>query len=359
MTTLRVKNRLPFGIVPNALLEDKRLSLQARALAAWLVGRADGFEIRIEALKKMLGITDKIWVSVRKELEKVGWWKSEKFRVPSEQRKNKGRPIFKWQHTFEFFEESTCIPPVGMDASCRDADGGDKQRRCNHQEERKDIVVVDNNSKKAKDKTSHRGKDEGQEQGESQSLSLALSTLLAQGVNEKVARKLADLHSLDRIKESIELAEKKKRSNKPGFIVKCLEQGWYDFESAGPDSASAPHRIPPDIQLTEKMYKFAKEKLVQDPAREFEAFKDYFLAKGTEWSDWDRTWMRWVNQGYEKRKMMAGSSEQRTTLPFNPAKKIDTYDPNKKPLGDLSQEKLDLMKRSKIRPMTTPLAEEG
>lgn len=125
-----------------------------------------------------------------------------------------------------------------------------------------------------------------------------------------------------------------------------------------PYQFSKPCKIPPDIQLTEKMYKFAKEKLVQDPAREFEAFKDYFFAKGTEWSDWNRTWMRWVNQGYEKRKMMAGSSEQRTTLPFNPAKKIDTYDPNKKPLGDLSQEKLDLMKRSKIRPMTTPLAEE-
>ena len=100
MTTLKVKNRLRFGIVPNALLEDKRLSLQARALAAWLIGRADGFEIRVEALKKMLGITDKIWVSVRKELEKVGWWKSEKFRVPSDKGKNKGRPIFKWDHEF-------------------------------------------------------------------------------------------------------------------------------------------------------------------------------------------------------------------------------------------------------------------
>ena len=114
MTTLKVKNRLRFGIVPNALLEDKRLSLQARALAAWLIGRADGFEIRVEALKKMLGITDKIWVSVRKELEKVGWWKSEKFRVPSDKGKNKGRPIFKWEHEFEFLEGSTCILKLGI-----------------------------------------------------------------------------------------------------------------------------------------------------------------------------------------------------------------------------------------------------
>ncbi len=307
MTTLKVKNRLRFGIVPNALLEDKRLSLQARALAAWLIGRADGFEIRVEALKKMLGITDKIWVSVRKELEKVGWWKSEKFRVPSDKGKNKGRPIFKWEHEFEFLEGSTCIPPINMDANCMDAScmdskGGDKQRRCNHEEkkERIDIVDLENNSKKAKDKTYHRGKDEGQEQGESQSLSL----LLAQGVNEKVARKLAGVYSLDRIKESIELAEKKKRSNKSGFIVKCLNEGWSNFESDGTDSASAPHRIPPDFHLTEKMYKFAKEKLVPDPAREFDNFLNYYLAKGTEYSDWEKVWMNWVNRDFEERKAL-------------------------------------------------------
>jgi hypothetical protein len=165
-----------------------------------------------------------------------------------------------------------------------------KEQELKEKEEKKEIVVVDNNSK-----TSRQGKDE-EEQGESQSL--ALSILLAQGVNEKVARKLAGDHSIDRIKESIELSQKKKRSNIPGFIVKCLTEGWSDFESDGPDSASvsALQRIPTDFHLTEKMYKFAKEKLVPYPAREFENFLNYYLAKGTKYSDWEKVWMHWVNR---------------------------------------------------------------
>lgn len=213
MTTLKVRNRLqlPFGIVPNALLEDKRLSLQARALAAWLVGRGDGFEIRIEALQKMLGISDKIWVSARRELEKVGWWNSRKFRVPSEKEKNQGRPVFRWQHEFEFLEGSICIPPFSRDANCMDAKGGDKQTRSNHE----DI--------NQKEKTTTAGVDvEGFGEGKEEGYTL-LKTV---GINHGVARALAKAHSVPRIREVIDLASEKNRSNMPGFIVMALREGW-------------------------------------------------------------------------------------------------------------------------------------
>lgn len=158
------------------------------------------------------------------------------------------------------------------------------------EEKKKRIVVVDNNSK-----TSHRGKDEeGKDEGQEQEPSLSL--LLEQGISEEVARKLADIYSLGRIQESIQYADQKKRSNRAGFIVKCLRNGWSDVESDGPDSASPPHCIPTDFKLTEKMYKFAKEKLVPDIEREFESFLNYYLAKGTKYSDWEMTWMHWVNR---------------------------------------------------------------
>ena len=52
------------------------------------------------------------------------------------------------------------------------------------------------------------------------------------------------------------------------------------------------------------MYKFAKEKLVPDPAREFDNFLNYYLAKGTEYSDWEKVWMNWVNRDFEERKAL-------------------------------------------------------
>ena len=73
---LKIKNKNHFSVVPDNLLENKTLSLQARAVAGWLVGRSDNFEIRISSLKRILGITDFVWVKIRKELEKNGYWKS-------------------------------------------------------------------------------------------------------------------------------------------------------------------------------------------------------------------------------------------------------------------------------------------
>lgn len=59
--------------VPETPLTDKRLSLQARAAAAWLAGRGAGVTIKIETLKQSLGMSETEWEAIRKELEGVGW----------------------------------------------------------------------------------------------------------------------------------------------------------------------------------------------------------------------------------------------------------------------------------------------
>jgi len=42
---VRVEKRFAFSAVPDALLEDKRLSLSARAVLGWMLGRPPGWKI--------------------------------------------------------------------------------------------------------------------------------------------------------------------------------------------------------------------------------------------------------------------------------------------------------------------------
>ena len=102
-----VKNKNRFGIVPDAILEKKSLSPVARVVAAWLVGRGDGFVVRVEAMCGMLGLSEWVWGRVRKELESLGWWSSSKRRGPG--------GTFIWDHEFEFRGENPPIPKFARD----------------------------------------------------------------------------------------------------------------------------------------------------------------------------------------------------------------------------------------------------
>ena len=115
---LRVKNKHRFGIVPDRLLEDKRLSLSARAVAAWLVGRSDGFEIHIGAIRRILGLSEFIWARTRKELKDIGWWNSKRMKGPG--------GTFCWEHEFEYLDQTDqTIPKFPMDGSPMDGKLGD------------------------------------------------------------------------------------------------------------------------------------------------------------------------------------------------------------------------------------------
>lgn len=153
MSNVTIRHSRRFGIVADRILENKDITLEARAVAAWLTGRQDGFVIRVEAMKNIfLGLSDKRWKSVRIQLERIGWWRSTKIKTPN------GKYV--WSH--EFCDEGFCdvveqrheitIPPQGSDGERTDAAGKaagnanatvtDYHQDVNHQEDNQTTTTV-------------------------------------------------------------------------------------------------------------------------------------------------------------------------------------------------------------------------
>lgn len=207
---VRIKNRNRFSIVPDSLLEEKTISLPARLVAAWLVGRSDNFEIRIADLRRILDISEPAWSRIRRELEGVGWWSSE--------RKSGPGGIFVWEHFFEFTADLP-IPPKSMDGesihgnpihgSSMHGKGGDINTPIGKYQEdftkkknnnKTDVVVFSENGKKISDD---------------------LKTL---NINEKKAKEIVKTYTEERIREV--LAVVREKENPAGFLVQALEEGW-------------------------------------------------------------------------------------------------------------------------------------
>lgn len=69
-----VTRKLRFAAVPDAVLEDCGLSFSARIVLAWALGRQDGFAVWIWYMCKQLGLSDKSWPRVRRELIAAGFF---------------------------------------------------------------------------------------------------------------------------------------------------------------------------------------------------------------------------------------------------------------------------------------------
>lgn len=61
-----------FGIVPDLILLDERLSHRARIVIGYVAGRPIGWIVTIEDLKRQLGLSGSAWQRVRDELRSVG-----------------------------------------------------------------------------------------------------------------------------------------------------------------------------------------------------------------------------------------------------------------------------------------------
>jgi hypothetical protein len=70
-----VRKRRPYSSVPDDVLEDIRLSMRARLVVAWMLGRPDGWIIRIAHMMKVLGMSEHIWTAIRNELQQVGYYR--------------------------------------------------------------------------------------------------------------------------------------------------------------------------------------------------------------------------------------------------------------------------------------------
>lgn len=76
----RSKNREAFSIVQDALLEHPTLSLSARSVLAWMLGRPDGWEIQVKYMLDKLNITDNVWRTVKKDLMQGGFFSQKRFK---------------------------------------------------------------------------------------------------------------------------------------------------------------------------------------------------------------------------------------------------------------------------------------
>jgi hypothetical protein len=71
---VRIRWRGRFGIVPEALLEDSRLSLDTRAVAAWLAAKPPDWVVIVGVMRKRLGLSEQRWLrKIAPELECAGY----------------------------------------------------------------------------------------------------------------------------------------------------------------------------------------------------------------------------------------------------------------------------------------------
>lgn len=106
MEAITVKKTRPWAAVPNDLLEDRSLSLRARLVLAWMVGRPDGWEIMVWHMCSTLDMSDHVWASIRKELEAAGYYQQDRRRAED------GR--IQWVKTVRDIPEPAPSPKASM-----------------------------------------------------------------------------------------------------------------------------------------------------------------------------------------------------------------------------------------------------
>jgi hypothetical protein len=55
--------------------------MRARLVLAWMLGRPDGWIIRIAHMMKVLGMSEHIWTAIRNELQQVGYYRQTRIRL--------------------------------------------------------------------------------------------------------------------------------------------------------------------------------------------------------------------------------------------------------------------------------------
>lgn len=82
----------PYAKVPQRVLENRQLSLEARLVLAWLIGRPRGWQLSVSHLCTTLGLPNQKWRRIRSELEQLGFFVQQRIRC------NNGQ--YTWRHTW-------------------------------------------------------------------------------------------------------------------------------------------------------------------------------------------------------------------------------------------------------------------
>lgn len=67
------RSDLPYGIVPQSLIEDSRLSTTARVIAVWFCVQSSNWELRVNHMRKVLSIGKDADLAARRQLKQFGY----------------------------------------------------------------------------------------------------------------------------------------------------------------------------------------------------------------------------------------------------------------------------------------------
>ena len=68
-SSLRLEKRQPFSVVPDYILEDKRMRPETRLVLAWLIGRPNDWKIQLSYMMFRLGLSRDRWNRARREMQ--------------------------------------------------------------------------------------------------------------------------------------------------------------------------------------------------------------------------------------------------------------------------------------------------
>jgi hypothetical protein len=71
---IAIRKRRQWSSVPDDVLEDTRISLRARAVLGWMLGRPVGWTLYVRHMRRVLNMSEHVWVSIRTELEAAGYY---------------------------------------------------------------------------------------------------------------------------------------------------------------------------------------------------------------------------------------------------------------------------------------------
>lgn len=89
-STVKIRKHRAFSAIPDDILEDTRLRTETRLVLGWLIGRPDGWEVRVKYVQHILGLSRDRWAKSRKEMEQHGYL--------HQVRKQNPDGTFRWEH---------------------------------------------------------------------------------------------------------------------------------------------------------------------------------------------------------------------------------------------------------------------
>ena len=72
-STVKIRKRRSFSAIPDDILEDKRMRTETRLVLGWLIGRPNGWIVRVRHVMAVLGLSEGRWKTSRREMEKYGY----------------------------------------------------------------------------------------------------------------------------------------------------------------------------------------------------------------------------------------------------------------------------------------------